>query len=236
MRFTHFLAALLVLAFVTGQVLSKDTKEIAQATIRKGNDLVAEGRYQDALKEYETVTADAGEIYAVALYNIGVCYYELWQTERAIGFYQHAIESRKGGYPRAWYALGIALEDKGSLREAEAAYKQALLTSRDNYPLANFRLGLLASSKDLKTAIEFFRKALRDPGEHHPATHNNLGVMLARMRRLNEAEKEFVIALRQARGDFSDAAYNLDLCRRLLARRSDVAAVALRISGGREIN
>jgi hypothetical protein len=34
---------------------------------------------------------------------------------------------------------------------------------------------------------------------------------------LNEAETEFVIALRESHGEFSDAAHNLKLCRALLS-------------------
>jgi tetratricopeptide (TPR) repeat protein len=230
MSFHQFFAALLVLTLITSPALSRNGQTLAQAAIKKGNDLFAEGRYEEAVKEYETVREES-ETYAIALYNIGVCYYELWEIDRAISFYQRAIETRKGRYPRASYALGVALEDKSKLLEAEAAYKQSLFASEGDYPLANFRLGLLASKKDWRVASEFFRKALKHPGEHVAATHNNLGVMLARMRRLAEAEKEFVAALRQSRGVFHDAAYNLKLCRHLLSRDSDVAAMPLRVSG-----
>src|SRR5687767_9694455 len=139
MRFNQVLAALLVLTLITSPTLSRNNQTLAQAAIKKGNDLFAEGRFEEAVKEYESVREDS-EIYAVALYNIGVCYYELWQIDRAIGFYQQAIETRKGRYPRASYALGVALEDKGKLLEAEAAYKQSLFASGGDYPLANFRL------------------------------------------------------------------------------------------------
>jgi tetratricopeptide (TPR) repeat protein len=231
MRSTNLLVALLVLAVIPSPALSQNSQTTAQAAIRKGNDLVAKSRFEEAVKEYESVHEETGEIYAVALYNIGVCYYELWQIDRAISFYRRALEARKGRYPRASYALGIALEDTGKLSEAEVAYEQTLYAAGGNYPLANFRLGLLASRKDPLTASAFFRKALDHSGEHVPATHNNLGVMLARMHRLTEAEKEFVAALRLSRGDYEDAAYNLKLCRRLIAGGSDVIAISLRVSG-----
>jgi tetratricopeptide (TPR) repeat protein len=235
MRSTHILVALLVLTVITSRALSQNSQTITEAAIRKGNDLVAKGRFEEAVKEYESVREESGEIYAVALYNIGVCYYELWQIDRAIGFYRRALEARQGRYPRASYALGIALEDTGNLKEAEVAYEHTLYAAGGNYPLANFRLGLLASSKDLLTASAFFKKALDHSGEHIPATHNNLGVMLARMHRLTEAEKEFVAALRLTRGDYKDAAYNLRLCRRLIAGGSDVAKISLKVSGSEKL-
>jgi len=235
MRFKQFLSLLAVMVFVSSYAHGRNGQTMEQAALKRGNDLFTEARYEQAVKEYKRVTADAGdETYAIALYNIGVCYYELWQTDRAINFYRRAIDYRKGRYPRAWYALGIALEEKGESFEAEAAYKRALFASGGAYPMANYRLGLLASTKDFKTASEYFRKALEHAGEHLPASHNNLGVMLARMGRFNEAEKEFVIALRQTRGEFQDAAYNLKLCRSLMARGSNWSAVALRVSEPRK--
>jgi tetratricopeptide (TPR) repeat protein len=93
---------------------------------------------------------------------------------------------------KASYALGVALEDEGRLREAKAAYEQALAAAHGDYARADFRLGLIAgNSGDVQEAIVLFRKALNRSGEHVIASHNNLGVMLARMRRLKEAEKEF---------------------------------------------
>ena len=62
-----------------------------------------------------------GESYARAIYNIGVCHYELWQTEEAIVFYKRAIELKHGNYPRASYALGVALEDQGRPSRSEAS-------------------------------------------------------------------------------------------------------------------
>jgi Tfp pilus assembly protein PilF len=62
-----------------------------------------------------------------------------------------------------------------------------------------------------------------------PASHNNLGVMLARLGRLSEAQREFETALRETGGDFEDAIRNLKLCRSLLAEPSTRVA-AFRVS------
>lgn len=211
------LAVLLVLTSMATS-LSQTTHSDAQETINKGNALVAQGNFQHALRYYQIVGPDAGELYAVALYNIGICHYELWHTAQAIVFYQRAIEQRKGLYPRASYALGVALEDLKKVGEAKVAYDQALTGSNGDYAIATYRLGLIAANEgDVEAAALLFRKALKHEGPHVAATHNNLGVMLARMQRLMEAEKEFMIAVRLANGAFSDAAYNLDLCRRLLS-------------------
>ncbi len=158
------------------------------AAIARGNRSFARKHYEAALREYESVPSSAGENYAQALYNIGVSYYELWRTAEAIDFYRRAIAARHGHYPRASYALGVAFEEQGQLTEAEEAYRQSIIESRGEY----------------------------STGLHVPASHNNLGVMLARLGRLREAQHEFEIALSQTGGAFDDATRNLKLCRSLL--------------------
>ncbi|HTG91913.1 MAG TPA: tetratricopeptide repeat protein [Pyrinomonadaceae bacterium] len=217
-------AALLLLTLLIVPARLQAQRRDARESIDKGNRLVSSGSYEEALREYERVGPDSAKLYSIALYNIGVCYYELWRTTEAIDYYRRAIKQRNGVYPQASYALGVALEDEGKLLEAKAVYNQALRAARGDYPHAQFHLGLIAANTgDVELATALFRKAVHQPGEHVISSHNNLGVMLARMQRLQEAEKEFAIALRLSHGEFRDAAHNLKLCRRLL--RGDKADV-----------
>ncbi len=203
----------------------------AQSAIERGNRSFAKEDYESALREYRSVPRSAGESYAQALYNIGVCYYELWRTAEAIDFYQQALKIRRGSYPRASYALGVALEDQGRTAEAKDAYKQSIIASAGEFPLAHYRVGLLAiTERDYQTAASCFRKAIARAGYHVPASHNNLGVTLARQGRLIEAGREFEIALRQTGGSFDDAAHNLRLCRSLLATPAKDQIAALKTS------
>ena len=182
------------------------------AALKRGDAFVAQENYKAAIAEYSTVSDRDRDSYARAVYNIGVCYYELWQTEDAIVFYKRAIELKQGNYPVASYALGVALEDQGRFAEAKLAYQQA-----SGFAPAIYKLGLLAAkSGEFKQAADLFRDAAAREGRHVPASRNNLGVMLARLGFLNEAEKEFAIALKSADGVFEDAANNLKLCRSLL--------------------
>ena len=183
-----------------------------QSPIKRGTELFKQENYQLAIKEYERVSEHNREEYAQAQYNIGVCYYELWRTDDAIRFYKRAIELKGGEYPAASYALGVAYEDQNKLREAKTAYRSALKFSA----LAMFRLGVVfAKEGDISSATKCFIVASKKPGPQAPASHNNLGVMLARMGKLNEADVEFTEALRLAEGKFEDAAYNLELSQRL---------------------
>lgn len=219
------LLVMLMVSFATGQSNPTDPGH----SIKRGNARHAKAEYLAAIEEYRRVSPEAAEIYAQALYNIGVCYYELWRTSDAIVMYKKAIAERGGRYPKALFALGVALEDLKRPEEAKEIYRQILVVSAgDEKNGAHFRLGLLlASETDYERAAVHFRKAIA--GERTPGSHNNLGVMLALKGRLREAEREFELALRQSGGAFADAAYNLKLCRSLLKAESPDSFASLKV-------
>ena len=228
-----FLLALLFLvsSVAVDYAQTRPADQAAAMVIARGNRSFAKEDYQAALREYESVPANAGEIYAQALYNMGVSYYELWRTREAIDSYRSAIRARQGHYPRASYALGVALEDQGQLPEAKEAYQQSIIESRGESSVAYYRLGLLlAGEGEYRAAAESFTSALKHRGPHEPASHNNLGVMLARLGSLKDAQREFEKALRQSDGDFDDAVHNLKLCRALLTATSAKQIVAFKVS------
>ena len=207
---TIFLLAIAVLT----DAQPADSKSI----LRRGNALVAQEKYKPAIDEYSKVSTRDSDTYARAIYNIGVCYFELWQTDDAIAFFKRAIELKQGNYPKASYALGVALEDQNRTNEAKIAYEQAVTVSHGELARATFRIGVLeAKAGDLQKAAILFREAAARAGEHVPASHNNLGVMLAQLGFLKEAEQEFIFALKASDGRFDEAAHNLDLCRSLTA-------------------
>jgi eukaryotic-like serine/threonine-protein kinase len=206
-----------ILLVITSVAVNAQTTEF-QSALKRGDALVAQEKYRAAIEEYNKVSSRAGDSYARAIYNIGVCHYELWQTEEAIAFYKRAIELKQGNYPRASYALGVALEDQGRPAESRAAYEQAITASNRHFARAIYKLGLLeAKAGDFKNAAALFKEAASRDGEHVAASHNNLGVMLAQLGFVKEAEKEFVIALKASNGRLGDAAHNLNLCRSLTA-------------------
>ena len=209
-----FFTIVLLLATAIAGNAQTDSKSI----LRRGDALVAQEKYQLAIGEYGKVSTHDRDSYAKAIYNIGVCHYELWQTDEAIAFYKRAIELKEGNYPKASYALGVALEDQNRTTEARLAYEQAVRASHGEFARATYRLGILeAKAGEFEKAAVLFREAAARDGEHAPASHNNLGVMLARLGFLKEAEQEFLIALKSANGRFDDATHNLNLCRSLTA-------------------
>ena len=201
----------------------------AKDAIRRGNERYNRGEYEAAIREYREVTWAKGALYALALYNIGVCDFELGRTDEAIRMYRRAADARGGRYPKALYALGVALESSGRRADAKAAYRQAIATSDGTYTearlaVAHYKLGLLnAYEGDYEGAAALFREALARSKDRFPAAHNNLGVMLALAGRTAEAAPEFEIALRQSDAGFGEAAHNLELCRALLSDRTRTA-------------
>ncbi|MBD0369672.1 MAG: tetratricopeptide repeat protein [Pyrinomonadaceae bacterium] len=208
----------------------------ADEIIKRGNQFYSRGEYEAAIKEYSRVPQGKTEAYAQSLYNTGVCYFELGRTEDAIKEYKRAIEVRAGNYPKALYALGVALEVSRRLDEAGEAYRQAIAQSDGKYTeagfaVAHYRLALLAGREGAyEKAINLFRETIARSKERFPAGHNNLGVMLALAGRVQEAEREFEIALRQASDGFEDASYNLKLCRSLMMKDEAIASASMKVA------
>lgn len=209
----NFRILLFIAITLTPSVINAQT-----SALKHGNALVAQEKYEAAIVEYNKVSPRDNDQYARAIYNIGVCHYELWQTEEAIAFYKRAVELTHGNYPRASFALGIALNDLGRSLEARAAFEQAVSASNRQFAPATYGLGLIeANAGEFSKAAALFKEASSHAGLHVPASHNNYGVMLARLGFLKEAEQEFVNALKASEGRLADAVHNLNLCRSLTA-------------------
>lgn len=201
----------------------------AQDFIKRGNAKYVKAEYDSAIAEYRRISPAAGDTYAQALYNIGVCYYELGRTEEAIRLYREAIKVRPE-YAKALYALGVALGDFGKHEEARAAYQSAVAASGGKYAVAYFKLGVLAAADgEYDAAAMLFREAISKSSDRLPSSHNNLGVMLALRGKFNEAEREFRIALKQTDGTFADAKHNLTLCRSLSSALAKAQVGSLKI-------
>lgn len=228
-----FATLVIILVGSLGSVtLAQTSGGAARDAIRRGNQEYAKAKYELAIEEYRRVPLNAGETYAKSLYNIGVCYYELWNTEEAVAYYRRAVAANNGRYPVALHALGVALKDLGRLTEAKKAFERSIVTSNGSYAPAHYMLGLLAMGEaDYEGAAFSFRQAIAHFKDRFPASHNNLGVALARMGRLPEAKREFEIALLQADGELSEATQNLKLCSSLLASSPKTIA-ALKVIAG----
>ena len=92
-----FFTIIILFTTVTAINAQTDSKTI----LHRGDALVVQEKYKLAIEEYGKVSSRDRDSYARAIYNIAVCYYELWQTDEAITFYKRAVELKEGNYPRA---------------------------------------------------------------------------------------------------------------------------------------
>jgi Flp pilus assembly protein TadD len=93
-------------------------------------------------------------------------------------------------------------------------------------------LGLaLYRDGDFEGAARHYRQAIKLSGDRIPACHNNLGVVMAALGYLEQAEREFETALAQSKSRFDDALRNLKLCRTLLASNAPILVAEMKMSG-----
>ena len=115
--------------------------------------------------------------------------------------------------------LGRAFADAGRAAEAGEAYRRALeLEPRSAEALTNLG-NLQASAGDLAGAADLYRRALEQPSRFSPEAHSNLGNVLARTGRTDEAVGHFEAALR-LRPEYPEALNNLA---NTLALKGDLA-------------
>lgn len=205
--------------------------EINQA-FEQGLTAFERGQYERALHEYQAALTWPGQHEARARFNIGVCQHRLGRLSEAVSEYRLAVEQREGKYPAASYALGIALQGLRKHPEARAAFAQAVEASGGNHAEALFELGLYAQAeRDYNTAVDCYTRSLKLSKNNLPASHNNLGVILASYGQMEDALREFGIALDQSRGKFNEARENLARCRQLLSAKSGTLLAELKTSG-----
>ena len=89
----------------------------AGEAIQRGNEAFGRGHYQLAIFEYQAALAvDSRRHYAMARYNIGVCYFKLGRLSDAVRENRAASAlPGDGQYSKALHALGVALEESGAM-------------------------------------------------------------------------------------------------------------------------
>lgn len=232
MRNRIFITFLFFALMTIAKIVNAQINDASEA-IERGNDFFHRGQYALAIFEYQTALHWLGEHQARARFNIGVCNYKLGRLREAINEYRAAIKLREGRYPSASYALGVALQDLRQYREAREAFAQAVKSSDGKHAEALFELALESQrAGDDRAAFDYYRQSIKQSKTGIPASHNNLGVILAKFGQLDEATREFVIAVKQSRGKFAEASQNLALCQRMINASSPGMIAGLKISEG----
>ena len=232
MRNRIFITFLLFALMTLASSVKAQTSDVNEA-IERGNSLFHRGQYELAIFEYRDALNWPGAHQARASFNIGVCNHRLGRAREAVSDYRAAIKLRDGRYPSASYALGIALQDLRRYREAREAFTQAVKSSSGKHAEALFELALECQRDgDDRAALDHYRQAIAQSEDHIPACHNNLGVILAQAGMLEEATREFEIAVKNSRGKFIEADQNLTRCRKMTGEPSPAMIAGLKTVEG----
>ena len=177
------------------------------------------GQFEKAIENYRQtlllaeIERPSDDFLARVHFNLGVCFYQLKQAEKAAAEFGEAVKLSGRTYQKAFYALAMAQKDLGNLKKAENAFRDALKIEKTDGE-AWFDLALLYLQKqDFETAAAAFENAVRFKSVATADAHNNLGVIFALRHEFDSAEKEFETALMLSNGKLSLARSNLQFCR-----------------------
>ena len=193
------LSAVLVLP----QVSADTPSEVAAAHLRKGDDLMLQRMYHEALDEYEAAVA-SDPYNSIAWNKLGVAHMRTGRYEDAVKAFEHAI-AIDPYYSESWTNLGDSLAILGNHREAIRAYDRALgINQRDIYAL--LRKGMsLQETGDSTGAMDIYEEVIRladlETRKHpnyagfDPEIWTNKGDALSRLGRYEEAVSAYETAL-----------------------------------------
>jgi len=184
------------------------------AHIGLGSALVRKGRLDEALSHYLEALRIRPE-HAMVHYGLGVVYSRRGDFDEAIVHYGKAVQIRPD-HVKALNGLGVALAKQGRLDEAISYYRKALRVDPEHEKARrNLRNILMMSERSGQTDVNRISaeagesggvKALNARGE----THYNLGVVLVRLNRLDEARDHYLQAIR-LRPEYVEAHNNVGI-------------------------
>ena len=185
----------------------------------KGIDTARRGNFEKAADTFRRVLLSGeveklpDEFLARVHFNLGVCFYRLRETKKAVGELTEAIKLSRRSYQKAFYALGMAQNGSSNFDEAETAFRDALKLDETDGE-AWFDLALIYLQKqDFERAETAFEKAIKFKSVSAPDAQNNLGVIFALRHEFDIAEKRFKVALQMSAGKSNTARNNLEFCR-----------------------
>jgi tetratricopeptide (TPR) repeat protein len=202
------------LIFVSLFVLILQFGAVAQS-FESGIKLARVGDFENALPHFQTSIDKnlSRQKLAQIHYNIGVCFYQLKQLDKAVTEFEQAVKLNPN-YEKAFYALGMAEADLQHWSGAEKAFRQVLKLSKGRHGEAWFDLAFVyVGQKKYDEAFASFQKAINFGSKSVGASHNNLGVIYAIKGDLQMANKEIETA--QSLG-FSEAENNLAVLRKFM--------------------
>jgi Flp pilus assembly protein TadD len=190
----------------------KNSFDEAVETARRGEFENASEKFRRVLFVAETEKS-SDEFLVLVHFNLGVCFYHLKETKRAVGEFTEAIKLSRREYKPAFYALGMAESDLKNFDAAENAFRNALKLDKTDGE-AWFDLGLVYLEKrDFEKAENAFENSIKFKSVAAADAFNNLGVIFALRHEFDLAEQRFETALKISEGKSETAKNNLRFCK-----------------------
>jgi len=162
--------------------------ETANAHNNRGTLFLAEGRYDEAIGEFERAIA-AREDSGIALLNLARARYKKKDYDGAVGALGDHARAKPRSKEGETLLANIAME-RGRTDEADAHFRKAL-SYDPNFTDARNGLGLLLERRGQHdAALAEFRRVIAVDADYAEA-HNNIGIILRGRGRTDEAEAAF---------------------------------------------
>lgn len=143
--------------------------------------------------------------------------------EEAIAEYRAALDKSKKPLFTVYLNLGATYLQKQDHAAAADAYRKAIAIRPADTRAHYFAAESLYAAGEFKDAEAEYRKAIElTPGGVNPPAYHFLGLSLYGQQRVEEAIAEYKTAIQQAKGNYSEAQYNLGIA--LMTRQDYPAA------------
>ncbi len=147
----------------------------ANQILAEGDQLLREGKYQEALQKYEAARAMISREEPSIWFAMGRCYVGLQQMDKAVAAYQKAIElnPRKPEYHQA---LALLYLNQGNLNEAIRVYMDLYKQLGEPVDERLFELGQrLIQENKMEMAAQVFERVI-EVNPNHAESYYELGV------------------------------------------------------------
>jgi tetratricopeptide (TPR) repeat protein len=159
--------------------------EAGGSLLDRGNALLKEGRYDEALAAFEEFAVQFPEIYAVRL-NIGSAFMEKGDLDRAAAEFEAVLDKagpaledlrkQKDTSLKALSALGEVALKRGDFETAQSFFRRALEISPED-PVAAYNVGeIFFSNQKIDEAIGYFELAIKIKSDW-PKAYHRLGLV-----------------------------------------------------------
>jgi tetratricopeptide (TPR) repeat protein len=135
---------------------------VPESPLKKPDELYQQGKYAEALQEYQRVLAENQELYEV-WEKIGLCYYKLDDRENAVKAFKMMLEKNPGSREVLINLTAIYL-GKGNLEEGMKYFNRLDEEALKDHSIF-YNIGiLLFNNNQMDMAIDYFKKSVtRNP-------------------------------------------------------------------------